>query len=82
MHKCDWHVNSLGGVSPPIALKGGNKKPIARASEETCNRYPTGNHGGGWPMRSLKDRYIAPAISAFPPSMEVKLEVQVSPKRK
>jgi len=25
-------------------------------------------------MRNLKDRYIAPAISAFPPSMAVKSE--------
>ena len=33
---------------------------------------------GREPMRDLKDRYIAPAISAFPPSMVVKLESEIA----
>jgi len=44
-------------------------------SEETPACYPDGGITvNGEPMRNLKDRYIAPAISAFPPSMAVKLE--------
>ena len=62
MRKCDWHVNNLDGESPSIALKGGNKKPRARASEETHNCYPRGNNGDCRPMRSLKEAGGASAI--------------------
>ncbi len=80
---CDRHGSRLAGESP---VHGPWKEGTCRRRQGCPKKPPTAPQGGGnpkegagrGPMRDLKGRYIAPAISAYTPSMVIKLESKIA----